>query len=441
MTLCVRALGWLLPALLGNVLAQAEDWPEYRGKGRRGVWTETGVLDTFPASGLEIKWRVPIRPGYAGPAVAGGRVFVTDFERRRANQGTERIIAIDEETGKILWTHQWETNYTGIMDTTAHGPRSTPTVDGDLVYVLGTMGILQCLDARTGQVLWMKDFVKEYKTEIPTWGTIGAPLVEGGLLISLVGGAGNAKAVAFDKLTGKEVWRALPTTGEPGYGHPFLAEHGETRQVIIWHSGGVAALEPKTGKVHWEQEFREFQAQSFAGPALSRGLLFVSTFHAGSMMLELDAKKPTSKVLWKASKDATEVRQEALHAGFSPPVVDGEYIYGICAFGELRCLRARTGERIWENLQVTGGRNRWGSAFMVRHQDRYFINNDQGELIVARMSPKGYEEIGRTKLIEPTTEVTRRRGAIVNFSHPAYANRHIVARNDKEILRASLEKK
>jgi outer membrane protein assembly factor BamB len=121
------------------------------------------------------------------------------------------------------------------------------------------------------------------------------------------------------------------------------------------------------------------------------------------------------------------------------PVIDGGHIYGICSYGQFRCLRLSTGERVWETLAVTKEKARWASGFIVRNGDRYFINNDRGELIIARLSPKGYEEISRTALIKPTSNPGNRRELVnVNWSHPAYANRHIVARNDEEIVRYTL---
>ena len=128
------------------VVLRADDWPEWRGTGRVGVWTETGVLTTFPAGGLPVSWRTPIRAGYAGPAVAGGRVFITDSQRIKANDAVERAVALDENTGRVLWTQEWRTNYSGLMLVYAIGPRATPTVDGDRVYVLGAMGNLLALD-------------------------------------------------------------------------------------------------------------------------------------------------------------------------------------------------------------------------------------------------------------------------------------------------------
>jgi outer membrane protein assembly factor BamB len=128
-----------------------------------------------------------------------------------------------------------------------------------------------------------------------------------------------------------------------------------------------------------------------------------------------------------------------LHALVSTPVIDGDYVYGIGSYGQLRCLDAHTGKRIWETMDLTVENARWASAQIVRNGDRYFINNDRGELIIARFSPDGYAEISRTELIKPTqpTERRRKRGA-VHWSHPAYADRHIIVRNDEEIVRYSL---
>ena len=424
---------------LGVSSAQAEDWPEWRGAGRQGAWNETGILDQFPDSGLKVRWRTPIRAGYAGPAVAGGRVFVVDAQRSLENMAVvERAVALDEETGAVLWTHEWSTDYTGLIFTWAVGPRATPTVDGDRVYVLGAAGVLHCLDVETGGVIWRRDYKDDYDAELPAWGMAGAPLVDGNLLIALVGGSPGAKLVAFDKHTGEEVWRALASDSEPGYSAPIVIEAGGVRQLILWHPEAVAALNPATGEVYWEQPVQADYAMSVATPVLSGRRLFVSSFYNGALMLGFDLDRPASTVLWKSSSDS-ELMTEALHAVINTPVIDGDYIYGICSYGQLRALDARTGERLWESQAVTQERARWASAFIVRNGDRYFINNDRGELIIARFSPEGYEEIDRTDLIAPTSDPgNRRQLKTVNFSHPAYANRHVCARNDEEILCASL---
>jgi outer membrane protein assembly factor BamB len=418
----------------------AEDWPEWRGAGRQGVWNEDGVLEKFPPEGLTYSWRTPLASGYAGPAVAGGRVFVTDFRRAEGNRGTERVLCLSEQTGETLWTHEWPVSYAGIEPTWATGPRATPTVDGERVYVLGAMGALLGLDAETGRLLWKRDFVEDYGTTVPGWGIVGAPIVEGPLLISLVGGEPDAKVVAFDKQTGEEVWRALSSASEPGYNPPIVIDSGGVRQLIVWHPGAVTSLNPLTGKVYWEQPFDVQMGLTVATPVVDRGRLLVSSFFNGSMLLRLDPERPGAKLAWKG-KSSSESETDGLHALITTPVFVGDHIYGICSYGQLRALDAGSGARVWESLELTGEKARWAAGLIVRNGDRFFINNDRGELVIARFTPRGYREISRTRLIEPTTRGGGRRElGLVNWSHPAYANRHIVARNDREIVRASLSK-
>lgn len=417
----------------------ADDWPEWRGKGRLGVWNESGILGEFPKSGLAIEWRTRLGGGYAGPAVADGRVFVTDFTRALNTKGSERILCLDEKTGRILWTRQWDADYIGLMQTYAAGPRATPTVDGDRVYVLGAKGALACLKVKTGEIVWKHDYVKDYDTQVPVWGMTSAPVIDGDRLIALVGGAGNAKVMAFDKRTGKEIWRALSSEHEePGYAQPVLFEAAGMRQLIMWHPLAVVSLDPATGKVNWQQPFKVHNNVNLATPVMHDSRLLISSFYNGSMMLDL-AKTQAAKI-WQGKSDS-EIDTDGLHSLVSTPVFDGDYIYGVCGYGQFRCLRAKTGERVWETLAVTGEKARWATAFIVRQGDRFFINNDHGELIIAKLSPQGYQEISRTKLIKPTSDPgNRRQLGIVNWSHPAYANKHIVARNDEEIISASLAK-
>ena len=186
---------------LGVEVVVADDWEQWRGADRLGIWHEDGIVDQFPDRGLTVKWRTPVRSGYSGPAVADGRVFVLDWledPESRTLDGTERAVALDEETGTVLWTHEWPTTYRMLMASYAVGPRATPTVDEDRVYVVGATGRLFCLNVQTGSVIWSKDFVTEYGTSIPTWGTASAPLVDGDKLITVVGGEPDALVVAFD---------------------------------------------------------------------------------------------------------------------------------------------------------------------------------------------------------------------------------------------------
>ena len=431
--------------LLGATL-RADDWPQWRGPTRLGVWTETGIVDRFPAAGLKVAWRVPVRPGFAGPVVAGGRVFVLDYRETpgtRTMDGAERLLALDEDTGELLWTQDWPATYRNLHATFATGPRATPSVDGDRVYVVGAAGMILCLDTATGRVVWQVDTVAEYGTTVPTYGVSTSPLVDGDRLISLVGGEPDALIVAFDKHTGDEIWRALPTVSETGYAAPMIIEAGGARQLIAWQPRAISSLNPETGEVYWENEWPIPSNMTVATPVVGGPYLMATHFRRGSLMLRLDQDRPAARELWRGqSRSELPGQTDGLHALITTPLIIGDYIYGVGSYGELRCLDARTGERVWESDELVV-QERWGTAIFVQHEDRVFVTNEMGELVLARLTPQGYTELDRTALIAPTT---RTRGGAsgrwgdrgVVWAHPAFANRHIVLRNDQEIIRISL---
>ena len=426
--------------LAGATQARADDWPEFRGEGRLGVWHETGILEEFPADGLKALWRTPIKAGFAGPAVADGRVFITDFEATHGMRGTERTLALDETTGRILWIQEWEADYAGIQWET--GPGATPTVDGDRVYTLGRTGVLSAFDVETGALLWRKDYAEDYGVDRLQWGFdwgfASAPLVDGPRLIGFVGGPENARVVAFDKMTGEEIWRALDSEADLGVAQPIIIEAGGARQLIVWNPEEVVSLDPSNGEFYWRQPYTVGGAMTVATPVQTGSQLFFTTFYDGPLMLTLDQDRPGATVAWKGSSNS-EIQTDGLHAVLATPIIDGGTIYGICSYGQLRGLNAETGERLWETQEATGERRRWVSGFLVQNGDRVFINNDRGDLIIARLSPSGYEEVSRTHLITPTSRPGNRRELrYVSWVHPAYANRHVYIRNDEEMISVSL---
>lgn len=441
---CLWATVLLAGSTVGTTPVAAEDWPQWRGTDRAGIWHETGIVERFPASDLKVSWRTPVGSGFNGPAVANGRVFLLDWvedPESRTLDGTERVLALDEQTGTVLWTHEWQTSYRMLMVTYAIGPRATPTVDDNRVYVVGATGRLWCLDVESGAVVWHHNFVEEYNTNVPTWGVSSAPLIDGDRLITIVGGEPDALVVAFDKHTGEEVWRALDVFQEMGYAQPVIYEAGGTRQLIIWHTGALVALNPVTGGIYWEEPWEVRSGLSVATPVRADNYLLVSQFYHGSLMMRLVSDRPDATMLWKgSSRSELPDETDGLHALITTPIILGDYVYGVDSHGELRGLSARTGERLWMSGAMTA-QNRWSAAFMVQHRDRFFVNNDEGDLIIAQFTPEGYVELDRTKLIEPTSTGGHGRPRairIVNWSHPAYANKHIVHRNDKEVIRASL---
>ncbi|GIW91086.1 MAG: dehydrogenase [Pirellulaceae bacterium] len=444
----IRAIIGTVTALI-VVSARADDWPQWLGPNRDGVWRESGICRELPQKGPPIRWRTSIGGGYAGPAVAEGRVFVTDrllvpgqqdpdnpFQRGRT-ASIERVLCLRESDGKVLWKHEYSCAYTISYPA---GPRATPAVSDGKVYTLGAEGHFFCLAIDDGHVVWSRDLKQDYRIrETPVWGFASHSLVDGDAVICLVG-AEDALVVAWDKQTGRELWRALSAQGPhgPGYSAPILVTAGGRRQLIVWHPAGISSLDPATGELFWQQPFSVREGLSLATPRVAGNRLFVSAFYDGSLMLQLADDRPMASRLWQR-RGANERNTDALHCLISTPFLDGDYIYGVCSYGQLRCLDARDGRRLWESLEATGatgsGTDRWANAFLVKHEDRYFLFNEKGELIIAKLSPEGYREISRSQLLEPTGTAMRRK---VVWSHPAFANRSIYARNDKEIVCASL---
>jgi hypothetical protein len=287
---------------------------------------------------------------------------------------------------------------------------------------------LLCLDAAQGDVLWQKDLVKDFNATIPRYGASAAPLVEGDLLIVCAGGQPSASVVALDRNTGQERWRALDD--RPAYSAPVVISAGGCRQVIVWTGDTVTSLEPTTGKVYWRVPYKATfdPAQAVASPVFHRDrLLCLAAWNRGSLMLQLDPARPAASELWKTRSDPSTV--------FSTPLFpEDRHFYGIVNNGELCCLDAATGKVVWATREPTS--ERFGTAHLTANGDRVLLFNHKGQLILARLTPTGYKELGRSLLVEPTAGY--RAAGAETWAHPAYANKCVFARNDRLLVCASL---
>lgn len=414
----------------------ADDWPQWMGPKRDNVWRETGILEKFPAAGPKVVWRAPVAGGYAGPAVSDGRVFVTDFVTgenvkvdnfdRATAQGTERILCLDEATGKLLWKHEYPVVYTVSYPA---GPRCTPTVEADRVYTLGAEGRLICFQTDNGRVRWSKDLKTEYKTKSALWGYASHPLIDGDKLICIVG-TDVAHTVAFDKLTGKELWRT-GTAPEQGYSPPVIIEAGGRRQLILMKPDGIYAADPETGKILWEAPYGADNGSIIMTPVRVDDYLFVGGFQEKNLLLKLATDKPGAEVVWR-----NKARHGVSPVNVQPFVADG-LIYGFHEKGELRAVRLPEGEIVWRSGGPFGNRAPGSAtAFIIRQADRYWLFAETGDLVIANLSPEGYREIDRAHLIKPTNFAF---GREVVWCPPAFANRRIYVRNDEECICVSLE--
>jgi outer membrane protein assembly factor BamB len=419
-----RILIITLLASLGLVVSsRAEDWPQWRGAQRDGVWRETGIVERIPAAGLAVRWSAKVGNGYSAPSVANGRVFLTDHV---FDPELERVLCFDAATGKQLWMHSYAVDYKNMEY--GNGPRAAPTVHGGNVFTLGTQGHLFCLDATSGTVVWQKNLVQDFRATMPTYGAAAAPLVVGDVLIVMAGGKPEACVVALDCPTGAVRWQAL--ADRASYSAPIAINAGGCEQAIVWAADSITSFDPPSGKQHWQLEWRaNFDpAQRVATPVRHGDtLLFMGAWSRGSKLLRLDPAKPAAAVLWETRKDPS-----TMHS--TPLFQEDGHFYAIQNDGSLACLNSATGDKVWSTFEPTS--QRMGNAHLVRHEDRVFIFNHTGHLILARLSPTGYEERGRCLLVEPTAGY-RAQGALT-WAHPAFANQCVFARNDRELVCASL---
>ncbi len=402
--------------------AAAEEWPQWLGSKRDAVWAEKGLVTSFPKEGPTVVWRKPIGEGYAGPAVAGGKLYVMDREKAAPDPknpppkgtlpGTERVVCMNAADGKVIWTHTYDCPYANVSYPS--GPRTTPVVDGNRIYTLGTMGDLLCLNATDGKPVWSKNFPKDYKAPTPAWGWSAHLLLDGDTLIALVGGEGQA-VVAFDKVTGKEKWKAL-STREICYSPPVIIEAGGKRQLIVWLSEALYGLNPETGAEYWKEKHPAIgdvarPAVSIITPKLAGDKLIISSFYHGTLCLNLDKDKPAATVAWR-SKNSYPKEIDGVNAVMSSLLVKDGHVYGIAGMGELICQKLATGEVVRTGTEIFGEKPAFcASVFWVDTGELVYGLTDQGDLVILKLSPEKCEILGTAHILE-TTHAAKGRKAV-----------------------------
>jgi outer membrane protein assembly factor BamB len=424
-----------------STLSHADDWPQWMGPQRDNVWREDGLLEKFPDAGPTVVWRTPLAGGYAGPAVVGDRVYITDYLTqdnvktdnfdRNAFSGTERVFCLNADTGKEIWRHDYPVKYSISYPA---GPRCTPNVDGKRVYTLGAEGNLICFNADNGDVIWEKNLPKEYNTKTAIWGYSSHPLIDGDKLIVLAGGAGS-HAVALNKHTGQEIWRTL-TSPEQGYSPPTIIEAAGRRQLILARVNAFTSVDPETGREYWSVPYEATSGSVIMSPVRYENYLYIGGYNMQTMMVQLAANEPTADILWRNEKDH----------GLSPvnvqPHVSGDTMYGLDQNGRLYAVELPSGRRLWDTTRPVSERPVYsGTAFIVKQGDagtRYWLFNERGDLIIANLTPEGYQEIDRAQnVIAPTNNAF---GRDVVWCMPAFANRRMYVRNDEQIICVDLQK-
>ena len=413
----------------------AQQWSQWRGEARDGVLEKA----IEPGEAPTLNWTAEVGGGYSGPTLADGKVYLMD--RVAEPKQIEQVHCFDLKTGESVWTHQYDAVYEGIGYPA--GPRASVTIKDGKAYSIGSMGHAFCLDAADGAVLWSVDFNRDYKIvenkRMPIWGISASPLIVGDNVVFHVGGIDGACIVAINRETGKEAWRSLDDRAQ--YASPVLMDHNGKQSIVCWTGDSIAALEPQSGEALWRFDFPPRNMPiGIATPVVKEGHVFVTSFYDGSLMLKVNEDNTAATKVWSAV-GPNEKKTKSLQSIISTPIWIDDHIYGVDSYGQLRCLEAATGKRLWENLDAVPAA-RWSTIHFVlngKDGDTVWMFNERGEVLLTKLTPKGYEELSRHKILDPTLKQLRRRNGVC-WSHPAFATGSIFVRNDKEIKSWTLGK-
>lgn len=384
-------------------------WTNFRGPKRDGNYEEKPVLTSWPANGLTALWKQPVGLGYASFSVADGRAYT--IEQRR---GQEVVAAYDVNTGRELWTQGWNANYES-GDDTGDGPRATPTWDQGRLYALGATGELRCLDANGGTVIWGKNILSDNQASNLQWAMAASPLIVDDKVIVLPGGANNKSVVAYNKMTGAPVWKAL--SDQQAYVSPMLVELAGRRQIIVVSSSRVVGLVPETGALLWNYAWDTSTGINVSQPIMvDNNRFFISSgYGKGAALVEVKGAGQTftATTVWENVNMKNKFNSSVFYNG---------YIYGLDE-GILTCLDVKTGERKWKD-------GRYGYGQVLVASGNLIVTSDSGDLALVKASPDGYTEIARFSALQGKT-----------WNYPAIADGHLLVRNANEMAAYDISRK
>ncbi len=374
-------------------------WTNFRGPRRDGKYDEAGVTTSWPASGLPVLWKQPVGVGHASFVVADGKAYT--IEQRRSQ---EVVAAYDINNGRELWTQKWNAEYT---DSTGDGPRATPTWDQGRIYALGATGELRCLDASNGSVIWGKNILTENQAGNLQWAQSASPLIVDDKVVVLPGGTNGKSVVAYNKMTGAPVWKALNDT--QAYVSPMLVELAGRRQIVVVSSNRVVGLAPENGKLLWSHPWETDMGINVSQPiVVDRNRFFISSgYGKGAALVELKGGGDsfTASTIWENKNMKNKFNSSVLHNG---------YVYGLDE-GILVCLDVNTGERKWKD-------GRYGYGQLILAGNHLIVTSDKGEVALVKASPDAYTEVARFEALKGQT-----------WNYPAIASGRLLVRNSTEM--------
>jgi outer membrane protein assembly factor BamB len=394
--------------------ASASDWPQFLGPTRNGAYSGPTLAASWPKDGPPVAWQRKVGQGFSGPAVASDKLVL--FHRI---DDKETVECLDARTGKALWSFDYPTAYRDDFGFD-EGPRATPAIADDHVYTYGAEGVLTCLDFASGKKIWALNAKTDFHAPKGFFGIACSPLVESNAVILNIGGDG-AGIVAFDKLSGKILWKA--TSDQPSYSSPVAATINNRRYLFVLTLANFVALDPATGKVLFQYPFRPPIRSSVtaAAPVVVDDQVFLSaSYGLGAVLLKITSDGPQK--IWSgddilSNHYATSVRLNGFLYG-----IHGRTDPGFEPSASLRCVELKTGKVRWQQ-------DGFGAATLTLAGDQLFILTEKGELIRAPATPSAFKPLDRAQVLP--TQVR---------AHPALANGLFYARSKDKLVCLGLQK-
>jgi outer membrane protein assembly factor BamB len=412
----MKAMNYLLSVLATSVALFAADWPQYRGPNHDGKTTEK-MSSAWPANGFKPLWKVPTPNGFSSFAVQNRRAY-TIVGREADGVPREVLVAHDADTGKEIWSAAFgATRYDGGGDAGAgnnkggDGPRSTPVIDGEHVYVLTADLVLAAVQVKDGKQVWKRDLIKEHKGQNISWKNAASPVLDGDLIFVAAGGAGES-LLGINKNDGKTVWKA--ESDKITHATPVPATiHGE-RQIIFFTQKGIVSVKPADGAVLWRHPFK-YSTSTAASPVVANDIVYCSAgYGVGSSAIQIKkvGNKYSPTELWM-------VPGNSIANHWSTPVHKDGFLYGMFQFkeygdGPVRCVELKTGKVKWSQPG-------FGPGNVILVDNQLVALSDDGELVHIEPNPARYVEKGRFKAVAGKC-----------WSTPAFSEGRIYVRSTKE---------
>jgi PQQ-like domain len=389
----------LILLIISTIIIQAQDWPQYLGPNRNSTSPQKGILRSWPASGPEVLWTTNVGPGFGGPVIKDGKVYLLD----RDDKTGDIMRCFDFNSGKELWSYSYE----APGSVSYPGSRSVPAIDGNRVYSCGPYGDLYCIDINTHKPIWNKNIMKDFGgTKPPVWAITQCPLIYGDLLLVSYSQDPNAGLVAFNKLTGKIIWKT-DAIGNETYASPSVAKiAGEDQIVMVFSStntfmhkeaniskGKILGLKPQTGEILWE--FNNWENMIQVASALDAGegrIVVVGGYEHGAAMIQVE----------KMNDSKFSVNEIFNHNDFGdhtkPPVLYNGYFYAQFSTNSKRdglaCMDM-SGKVMWKTARSP----QFDKGSMILADGLILATDGRKTLYLIQPDPSGFKPLASAEML------------------------------------------